>query len=193
MARGRLQQARRLLGAAEAREQPAEREPRRRRLAVGALRDEAIVEQARLPRSWPAQRQARARASSSPGRPRGRRAPAARAPHSCARSSTRAPSNGRPRLAKASATARSTSGASAPTVAARARAARAGKLGVERAPHGEGRVAQALGEGQGVGEAPDALVELHGARQIAALDADARRLDVGAVGDQVLDDVAVVR
>ena len=187
MARRRLQGTRGLLGAAQARQQPAEREPRRRRLALGALRDEAIVEQARLAqlarglaRARLVERRARAAVELGGARPLLRalqhagaleRPPAAR----------EGLGDGAQRLGRV--------GTDCRGQLDRARR----ELGVERQSHGQRGIAEPLRERQRVGEPPDALVELHGAREIAALDADARRLDVGTVGDEVLDDVAVVR
>ena len=60
-----------------------------------------------------------------------------------------------------------------------------GQVGVQRQPHRQAAVADLQRQGHRVGEAPDAFVERDRAPQLAALGGDARRLDVGAVRDEV--------
>ncbi len=62
---------------------------------------------------------------------------------------------------------------------------------VQRQPHRQRPVAQRQRQRPGVREAPDPLVERDGARQLPTPDGSARRLGVGAVRHQIVDEVAV--
>ena len=172
------------LVSAETREQPPERQPRAPRLVAAALRDQALVDEARLAQLAGA---GRARAPRRAAPRRGRYSAAARAPVAA-----RARRRARPRT-----------GARAPRRRRRRRPARRPRWRRRRSrPRAPGRLASSASrtasaavahlerQRQRVGEPPDPLVELDRAPQLAALGRDPRRLDVGAVRDQVLDDVA---
>ena len=104
-----------------------------------------------------------------------------------ARARRRAPaSKKRPRSAKASATATSSPAPVAPSAIS---VARAGRLASSARRTARPAIAQRHRQRQGIDEPPDPLVERDRAPQLAAVGGDARRLDVGAVRDQVLDDV----
>ena len=179
-ARGGLQMAGRVLVPPQAAEQAAERQARGGGLVAAPLRDQAFVDAAR-PRA--ARRRARGRAPRRRARRRGGRAPrraASRAP----RSAVRPASNGRPRPANASAIAARSPAVVAPSAIS---VARDGQVGVQRQPHRQSPIPDLQGQRHRVGEPPHALVERDRAPQLAALGGDARRLDVGAVRDEVFD------
>ena len=179
---GDLQVARRLLVAAEAAQQAPERQARGGGLVAAALREQAFVDQARLAQL--ARAGARARLVD-----RGAGAAVQRGgarPQVAARSAVRPASKKRPRSAKASATATRSASAVVPSAIS---VARAGRLRVQRQAHGQAAIAQRLRQRQRIDEPPHPLVERDRAPQLAAVGRDARGLDVGAVRDQVLDDV----
>ena len=66
-----------------------------------------------------------------------------------------------------------------------------GEVGVQRQAHRQRAVAQLQRQWPGVGEPPDPLVKGDRARKLAALGRDAGRLGVGAVRDQIVDEIAV--
>ena len=184
-ARGDLQVADRLLGAAEAREQAAEREARRvasppRRPAP--LANQPLVDEAGLAqRAGPGLRarliERRARAAVPGGGPRPGAGPLGRA-----RRFERPPARGE-RLGDGE------------QRLGRRRLGDLGGLGrqvgVQRQPHRQRPVAERQRQRPGVREPPDPLVERDGARQLATPGGDARRLGVGAVRHQIVDEVAV--
>ena len=180
-ARGDLQVTGGLLVAAQAVEQPPERQPRRRGLVAAALRHQPLVEQAGLAQL----------AAAHPGARLVDRGAGAAVEHRGARPVPRAVCGARG-LEEAAATREGVRDGAELVGDRRAVGDLGGARGqvrVERQAHGQPQIPQRHRQRQSIDEAPDAFVEGNGPPQLAAVGGDPRRLDVGAVGDQVLDDV----
>ena len=188
VARGRgatrlLQHARRLVVAAETPQQAPERQARRRRLGLAAVGGQALVKQARLVQF----------AGQLEGAPLVERGVGAVVVGGGAREVEGA-LGGAPRLERPPASREGVRGgdqlgARVVRNLGRDRARARGVARVQAQAQRQRAIAQRQRQRHGVGEAPDALVKLDRAPGLAALDAQARRLDVGAVRHEVFDDV----